>query len=563
MGQTADFAATAPFRGVLDKPEFFPTNLASIAQSAAVNGQVVTWDAVRRAWVPRDFEGTVSVNVGSTTTGAPGSSAAVTNSGTPEAVVLDFTIPRGDVGAPGSPGSPGAPGSPGTPGAVWYAGSGAPSGGLGVNGDFYLNATNGDVYEKISGTWTVVANIKGPAGSGSGTVTSVTIAGRGISSSPNPIVATGTITGFDPDRFNVLDYGADRTGAADSITAINSAVTALLAAGGGCLYFPSGTYQMSTKLLITQTANNQSVRVCGDGTGVTKLYWPTTDGLEIVNTALEFEGATTSNSVTVEDFSLCAGTTATKKGLKITGKNNNGSESGCLVRRLTFEGYTSGKWWGDVIHLDETRGFNIEDISSIAGSFVGDGILLTSSTGQTLGSIKDVLIQGHENGLHSTGNNAYEGIKLSRCTFSFVKKGIFWDTTSGEEELHFTDSYVLATEALIVVNNCERVFISGCNLTKDGTGTFVGIDINSNCNWAQIFHNFIRVGSADVAIDMDSGNHTIVGNTMQGPSTGIVLNAACVDSLVMGNQNYNSAGSARGGTCVTDNGTGNQVVNNF
>lgn len=52
--------------------------------------------------------GTVSVNVGTTDTGAVGSSAAVVNSGTSQAVVLDFTIPRGDAGEQGVAGSDGA-----------------------------------------------------------------------------------------------------------------------------------------------------------------------------------------------------------------------------------------------------------------------------------------------------------------------------------------------------------------------------------------------------------------------------------------------------------------------
>lgn len=48
---------------------------------------------------------TVSVNVGSTTTGAAGSSASVTNSGSSTAVVLDFTIPRGATGSTGATGT--------------------------------------------------------------------------------------------------------------------------------------------------------------------------------------------------------------------------------------------------------------------------------------------------------------------------------------------------------------------------------------------------------------------------------------------------------------------------
>jgi hypothetical protein len=49
-------------------------------------------------------------------------------------------------------------------GAAWYEGSGAPST-LHNDGDFYLNGTNGDVYEQVSGSWgSPIANIKGPAG---------------------------------------------------------------------------------------------------------------------------------------------------------------------------------------------------------------------------------------------------------------------------------------------------------------------------------------------------------------------------------------------------------------
>ena len=49
--------------------------------------------------------GTVSISVGSVTTGAPGTNATVTNSGTSTNAVFDFVIPRGDKGATGSPGT--------------------------------------------------------------------------------------------------------------------------------------------------------------------------------------------------------------------------------------------------------------------------------------------------------------------------------------------------------------------------------------------------------------------------------------------------------------------------
>lgn len=71
-------------------------------------------------------------------------------------------------------GADGTDGVDGMDGSIWHDGTGIPSGGLGSNGDYYLNNTNGDVYNKIAGTWTYITNIKGTDGIGAGTVTIVT-----------------------------------------------------------------------------------------------------------------------------------------------------------------------------------------------------------------------------------------------------------------------------------------------------------------------------------------------------------------------------------------------------
>lgn len=62
-------------------------------------------------------------------------------------------------------GPQGPQGVQGDPGEKWYTGSGAPDGGTGIVGDLYLNTDNGDVYEKTgASTWTLIANIEGPQG---------------------------------------------------------------------------------------------------------------------------------------------------------------------------------------------------------------------------------------------------------------------------------------------------------------------------------------------------------------------------------------------------------------
>ena len=58
-----------------------------------------------------------TIAVGTTTTGAAGSSASVTNSGTSSAAVFNFTIPKGDQGIQGIPGNDGADGADGANGA--------------------------------------------------------------------------------------------------------------------------------------------------------------------------------------------------------------------------------------------------------------------------------------------------------------------------------------------------------------------------------------------------------------------------------------------------------------
>jgi hypothetical protein len=54
---------------------------------------------------------------------------------------------------------------------AWFSGSGLPSAGTGAVGDWYLNLSNGDVYEKSTiSAWTLRANIMGPVGPASSAV---------------------------------------------------------------------------------------------------------------------------------------------------------------------------------------------------------------------------------------------------------------------------------------------------------------------------------------------------------------------------------------------------------
>src|SRR5271169_4096215 len=53
--------------------------------------------------------------------------------------------------------------------------------------------------------------------------------------------------------YNVLAYGADNTGATDTTAAVQAAITACSAGGGGVVYFPQGTYKIVSTLNVSST----------------------------------------------------------------------------------------------------------------------------------------------------------------------------------------------------------------------------------------------------------------------------------------------------------------------
>ena len=90
------------------------TTTGAAGTSASVTNVGTTSAAVFNFVIPRGDTGATgatgtaaTVNAGTTTTGAAGTSASVVNSGTTSAAVFDFTIPRGDTGATGATGATG------------------------------------------------------------------------------------------------------------------------------------------------------------------------------------------------------------------------------------------------------------------------------------------------------------------------------------------------------------------------------------------------------------------------------------------------------------------------
>ena len=98
-----------------------------------------------------------TLSIGTVTTGAAGSAATVTNSGTPEAAVFNFSIPQGEQGNPSPAGN------------TVLSGTVDPTAADGADGDFWINTATSTLFgPKAAGAWPAGVSLVGPAGSGGG-----------------------------------------------------------------------------------------------------------------------------------------------------------------------------------------------------------------------------------------------------------------------------------------------------------------------------------------------------------------------------------------------------------
>lgn len=103
---------------------------------------------------PTGPQGPATIAIGNVTTGDAGTEASVTNSGTLENVILDFTIPRGNTGEQGEQGEQGPTGPIGPQGLQGPAGIQGPTGPTGP-----AFSTYGRKYNTTTTTLSLEANI--------------------------------------------------------------------------------------------------------------------------------------------------------------------------------------------------------------------------------------------------------------------------------------------------------------------------------------------------------------------------------------------------------------------
>ena len=123
---------------------------------------------------------------------------------------------------------------------------------------------------------------------------------------PAFVISGGTPAG----QYNVMDYGAYGDGTTDDTDAIQAAIDAAGAAGGGEVYIPEGTFRFGTAL----TVDSDNVTIRGAGMNASILYADTTSN---------------PSGIVIDEASHCTVRDLQVKGVVATGA---GERSGIIVR---------------------------------------------------------------------------------------------------------------------------------------------------------------------------------------------------------------------------------------
>ena len=466
----------------------------------------------------------------------------------------------------------------------------------------------------VSGTFVVVT--EGTAGTGTawristtGTITVGTTSidfARAVWSSADgvEVTATGSTTARSlalrfADIFNVRDYGAVGDGVTDDTAAIQTAINAAGAVGGGIVYFPLGTYLISSALVI----NVSNIQVEGSGSSAAIKTNSTTADVFTVG-----DGITRRDNISVKDISIDSSVTKTAGAgihFNLAGWSRvNNLRISKMFNGIHVEGNSVALWIGDTDIRSTTAatgvGILIEGgndhylntilIDNPSGSKPLAGIRITQSQAtwiQNCSVLNCVIGLSIDPGagqiitwlfiINSAFDNCGDdGIRLNAGTATSSIRGCTftacWSSTNGGRGFLTTGvaggvidgvfvsahrSYNNATDGYLFTFG-ENIQLDHCQAAGNSTatpGSVHGITIAANISEFAIrgcrsgeSAGFGTTQAFGVVINAGTGdNYQVIGNDLRGNSTGgLADNAAGSVVVILGNLGHVTENSGTG-----------------
>jgi hypothetical protein len=311
---------------------------------------------------------------------------------------------------------------------------------------------------------------------------------------------------------NVLDFGADPTGATDSTAAFTAAKTAALASNK-TMYFPAGTYKGSIAvasgetnlLIIGENRETTIIEAKDNSTATISVHW----------TAFR----TQIQSLTIKN--TAALNNGTHYGIHSLGSGSNNGASGLKIKNCAVSGYNLN------VRLDEFNDMYVENCifsGAVAGAEaapIGANFYAGSPTFPCVGlDVFDVYCIGGKYGMYLENT---EGIKMSflDCVLSSLHGLIHQRTTANTIGMIISDSYFDSTDLDafylegVDYGMFTNIWTSASTVASTGNGVQL---VNCSNN---MFNNLTAYGckAAGLLLLQDCTSNTFMGCTFNNNAT--------------------------------------------
>lgn len=385
------------------------------------------------------------------------------------------------------------------------------------------------------------------------------------------------ITGSTFPKLNVRDFGARGDGTNDDTAAFQKALDAAVSLfTGGCIYFPAGRYRLNSLVYSDSIPLPKSITIMGDGQGVSVLSGYSVSGVFRIGFSSKTEGAQC--SLLLADFSIAietvgnSGTSAIELNWAASGSNTFQSLE---VRGITINPQSA--YYGSGYYPTQLKINNAWNVKVTNCNFRGtnsvtatNGIELATSGGSESNPTRIVNCDFYSlyKCIYISGN--LEGTIIDNCTL-IGEYGLWAEPSSTQEHICVSNTHSSCSQRAVYIRKMKRVYVHDCLFFGDsGTSSYIGIDINDDSHFSFLHNNWIRTNNGNGMVLQGTAGHIITNNTLVGCATGIWLQDQTAQSIASGNKTFaNDNGGtggypgSPGGTVVYDQGTGNQVFNNY
>jgi hypothetical protein len=338
---------------------------------------------------------------------------------------------------------------------------------------------------------------------------------------------------------NPIWWGADPTGAADSTSAFNSALSA-----SNYIQFPPGTFKFNSTITITLAASGiDAVTVACSGQDVTTLYWPASNGLYVSYNDMK------NNSFHLKDCTLATGdSTGSYEGLTLSfdGGTYTGAESAIsTVERVTFrgnDGYCASDVWGIAAYSSSISNVVFSKLYANGNSsHQGVGVYLSSINSSSPG-----VLYNDWSSIYNCLNIGYfygpyiQGVSISADNFTTDNVGIYVPPGESPPLAQLTvvgSQFADISAGIEEGSTVTATIIQGNLFINEGTAVGVGLGGGSKLFATVVGNTFACASSSANGLVIESNTTTAVvtGNVFASCATGVILQSGSAEVNVQSN----------------------------